>query len=307
MDVLAVGGAAVDLVLRLDRLPGYDEKVLADLVGWLPGGPATNFACAASRLGLNVTSLCIVGDDASGQLVREDLARFGVDTSLVQVVEDARTNFTVIMADPTGEKAIVVVPMLENVYPPGLVESALARTRLLYMMPSDEGLFTSLARTARASGAEVMVDLEATVVTDRAALRRVLSEVDIASFNSGGFLTATGEDPTFDAARRLLAEGPHTVVATEGAEGSLAVTAETAARWPGYRVPTVDSTGAGDTFNAAFVWATLKGLELEQRLRFANAAAALSVTGLGPRGRLPSQEEVESFILAYESGREPAA
>lgn len=303
LDVLAVGGAAVDLALTLDHLPGYDEKVLGDFVGYLPGGPAANFACAGSRLGLRVASLSNVGDDERGRMVIDEFTRFGVDTSLVQALDGTRTNFTVIMTDPTGEKAIVYVPMFRDVFRLDLAESVLPRTRYLYMMPSDHEQFLALARLAHANGAEVMVDVEATVVGNRDALSRVLSEVDIASFNRNGFITATGEEPSVEAARRVLSLGPRTVVVTLGAEGALAVTRDESAGWPGHRVPVVDSTGAGDTFNAAYVWATVRGMPLLDRVRFANAAAALAVTGAGPRGRLPTQAEVEAFLCERDEGQ----
>ena len=83
---------------------------------------------------------------------------------------------------------------------------------------------------------------------------------------------------------------------TLGARGALAVTRNEEAQQPGFFVEPVDTTGAGDTFNAAFVSATARGLPLAERLRFACAAGALSVTGMGPRGRLPTLAEVEAFI-----------
>jgi len=120
--------------------------------------------------------------------------------------------------------------------------------------------------------------------------------VDIASFNEAGLVAISGEEPTIDGARRLLAYGPQTVVVTLGARGSLAVSAEDAALVPGWQVAVQDTTGAGDTFNAAFLTATLRGLSLEERLVFANGAAALATTGLGPRGCLPTVADVELFL-----------
>lgn len=99
-----------------------------------------------------------------------------------------------------------------------------------------------------------------------------------------------------EGARSLLAYGPQAVVVTLGARGALAVTDDESALVPGWQVAVQDTTGAGDTFNAAFLTATLRGLSLAQRLAFANGAAALSTTGLGPRGRLPTSAEVETFI-----------
>ncbi len=235
-DILAVGGVDADLVLTVDHLPTFDEKVIGRLVGRLPGGPAANSACAASRLGLRVAALATVGDDEAAQIIINGYTEFGVDTSLVEVAPDATSPFTVILIDPTGEKAIVVVPGSRPRYPMERVEQALRRSRAMYMMPGDQAQFLELAQLAQACGAEVMIDVESTVGFAPATLARLLAPVDIASFNQDGFIAASGEQPSPEALRRLLDYGPHTVVVTRGAQGAMAVTADQAAEVPGYRM-----------------------------------------------------------------------
>jgi ribokinase/sulfofructose kinase len=134
-DVLAVGGVSVDLVLKMPHLPAHDEKVLGELVGRRSGGPAANFACASSRLGLKAASWAGVGDDESGRLILKNFEDSGVDTSLMQIHRQAETPFTIVMIDPTGEKAIVVIPTFEHVYSLEIAAGALARSRMLYLMP----------------------------------------------------------------------------------------------------------------------------------------------------------------------------
>jgi sugar/nucleoside kinase (ribokinase family) len=295
-DVLTVGGIDMDLVLTVPELPGADLKVFGDLVGTLPGGPAANFACAASRLGLRVSALAEVGDDQAGQTIIDDFASYGVDTSLIQVRPGERTCFTIILIPPSGEKAIVIVPTFQPEYPLLRLAETFRQTRLIYLMPQNHEQFLAIARLAHECGAEVMIDVEPTVGANHAMMRQIMAEVDIASFNQFGFSAATGEPPSPEAARRLLDTGPHTVVVTLGARGALAVTRDEAVVQPGFAVRAVDTTGAGDTFNAAFVSAMIWNLPLAERLRFANGAGALSVTGMGPRGRLPTVEEVRTFI-----------
>ncbi len=301
IDILAVGGIDVDLVLTVPHLPTYDEKVMGQLVGHLPGGPAANFACAASRLGLRVASLAQVGDDEAGRLIIEDFKRYGVDTSFITVRPQSDSPFTVILIDPTGEKAIVVVPTFRAEYAPELLAQALPQSRILITMPQDHETFIHLSQLAHQYGVEVMIDVEATVGAQRAQLERMLTHTDIANFNQEGFVAATGHQPSLEAARELLDHGPHTVIVTRGAGGAMVVTRTEAAEHPGFKVKVVDTTGAGDTFNAAFLAATLRGEPLAERLRFANATAALSVTGLGPRGFLPTRVEVEAFLASVES------
>jgi sugar/nucleoside kinase (ribokinase family) len=295
-DVLTIGGIDMDLVLTVPELPGADLKVFGDLVGNMPGGPAANFACAASRLGLRVSALAEVGEDQAGQMIIDDFASYGVDTSLIQVRPGGQTCFTIILIPPSGEKAIVIVPTFQPEYPLQRLSEALRQTRLIYLMPQNHEQFLAMARLAHECGAEVMIDVEPTVDANRTTMRQILAEVDIASFNQFGFSATTGEAPSPEAARRLLDTGPHTVVVTLGSRGALVVTRDEAVVQPGFAVHAVDTTGAGDTFNAAFVSATLSGLPLAERLRFANGAGALSVTGMGPRGRLPTADEVRSFV-----------
>lgn len=295
-DVLTIGGIDMDVVVTVPELPGPDLKVMGELVGNMPGGPAANFACAASRLGLRVAAMAEVGEDPPGQIIVDDFASYGVDTSMMLVRPGGRTCFTIILIPPGGEKAIVVVPTFQPEYPPEQLRAALRQSRLMYLMPQHASQFAVLAGEAHACGAEVMIDVEPTVGNDHERMRQILAHVDVASFNQFGFTAATGEAPSADAARRLLDTGPHTVVVTLGSRGALAVTRDQVAEHPGYRVAAVDTTGAGDTFNAAFVSATARGLPLAERLRFACGAGALSVTGMGPRGRLPTLAEVEEFI-----------
>ncbi len=295
-DVIAVGGVDVDIVLRVDRLPGHGEKVLGDFVGNLPGGTVANFACAASRLGLRVASLSTVGPDEAGRLIVADFENYGVATGFIQQRDDVDTHFTVILIEPSGERSIVVVPRFVEAYEEDLLENVIPQARALYTMPNRSGLFLQLARVARAHDVQVMIDVEATIGADRRALEEMLAWVDIASFNEAGLAAVGGERASVEGARRLLPYGPHTVVVTLGSRGALAVTAEAAVEVPARQVDVVDTTGAGDTFNAAFLTATLRGRPLADRLAFANAAAALAVTGLGPRGHLPTAADVEALL-----------
>jgi ribokinase/sulfofructose kinase len=301
LDILAVGGASVDTVSRLDHLPSHDQKVMGELVGVLPGGPAGNFACAASRFGPRVGILAAVGSDEAGTLIVSEFQRYGVDTSRIRVIEGAKSNFTVSLVDPSGEKAIVVVPMLADAYALDDSGQEPPRARLLFGMPDPHGHFFAVARPARKCGAQVMIDIELTTLSELPDPVALLPEADIVSFNRDSFIAVTGDLPAIAAARALLVHGPHTIIVTRGAGGALAVTRDEAAECPGYPVTVVDSTGASDTFNAAFASAMLAGQPLAERLRFANAAAAIAVTANGPRGHLPDTEEVAAFRREHES------
>lgn len=298
-DVVAVGAATIDLVIEVERLPGHDEKVMGRHVGWLPGGTVPNFACAASRLGLRTGFLGTVGDDASGSLVVEDFHRFGVDTDHLTTLRGTPTYYTVILLPPGGERAIVVVPT----YPDDTAltneeRTYVASARAVYIMTGNVDRFEALAGAARAGGTLVMVDVEPTLALDMSQLKRMLSVTDVASFNRAGLESATGQPATdlVKTAQQMLELNPQVVVITLGREGCLAVTADDEVRCPGFETEVVDTTGAGDCFNAAFLTGYLSGWSLERMANFGNAAAALSVTKLGPRAGIPTRKQVLKFL-----------
>lgn len=292
--VLTVDGIDLDLILLVPELPGEDHKVIGKMISHTPGGPAANFACAASRLGMSVASLAEVGSDQAGQIIVNDFNDYGVDTTFIQVRPDSQTCFTVILVPPSGEKAIVVVPTFTPMYSVELLTTAVSNASLIYMMPQDHEHFFRIADIARLCGTPVMIDVEPSVALNRNVLDRMLSVTNIISFNKFGFEAACGVAPTLSTARALLSYGPEIVVVTLGAQGALAVSKTEASIVPGYRVSVMDTTGAGDTFNAAFTVA--QNMPLSQRLQFANATAALSTTGLGPRGNLPTADQVQMFL-----------
>lgn len=295
-DIMAIDAIDMDIVMKVAHLPKRGDKMMGTLVGRLPGGPCANFACAAARLGMSVASFSTVGEDKEGEAIIVDFANYGVATDFVRVQKGGATPFTVIFIEPDGERIIIAVPTFKPSYSDEEYHYAFAQTRAIHTFPTDPARFLHLAKIARDHQTKVMFDVEATANANRQDLEAMLRLVDIASFNEQGFVRVAGEEATIEGARKLLAYGPEIVVVTLAERGALAVTAVSAAQVPGHTVAVQDTTGAGDTFNAAFLSAILQEKSLEVCLTFANAAAALSVTGLGPRGNLPMVAEVEAFL-----------
>ena len=299
-DVVALDSVMTDIVLKVDHLPTHGDKVMADFVGNLSGGPSANFACAAARLGSRVASLSTVGTDQNGQRLISDFEAFGVVTDFVQVDEQANSQFTVILIEPSGERSIIVPRRSRPIYSAELLQTVFSQTRALHAFAPNPARFLRMAEIAHAHDVLIQIDIEANDTSERSDLEQILRVADIASFNEHGLVNASGEVATIDGARKLLAFGPQVVVVTLAEKGVLAVSADEAIQLPAHTVDVQDTTGAGDTFNAAFLSATLWGYSLPERLRFANAAAAIAVTGLGPRGHLPTKDEVETFLFEPE-------
>ena len=303
-DILGVGDADVDLFLEVERLPGRDEKVMAEYLGEYPGGVVANFCCAASRLGSRTALATVVGEDRYGRMAISDLEAHLVDTSLVKIRPNGRTYFCMVHLDSTGEKALTVVKT-DCMFPEwsDLDPESFAHARLVHLMASNPSLATQVAREARAQGTLVSLDLEPGGASHGLlALRELLGNVDLVFPNEAGLSALTGED-LVSGARQILRLGPRAVVVTMGSKGSMILAEDTASHISSFRVPVVDTTGAGDCFNGAFVTGFLRGWDLARCGEFASAAAAFSIGKVGARSALPSHDEVERFLKERSADR----
>lgn len=296
IDVLAVGGIDIDWLLKMPKLPSFDEKLRAEYLGQYPGGPVGNFACIASSMGLKVASMCTLGDDEGGNLLLQDFKSYGVDVSYITVDPEIVTPFVIVIVDPTGEKA-VIIPDLDQKADLAISPEAIKRSKYVYMMGFDYERFCEIGDIAHPSGTKMMADIEPSEELSGERIYDLLSQCDIASFNEQGFKTALKQPFSIEAAKSLLDHGPEIVIVTRGGKGVVAVSQDQVVHVPAYDVPVRDTTGAGDTFNAAFLYATVQNLDLEARVQFGNAAAAILIQTLGTRTKIPKPDTIKTFIL----------
>lgn len=297
-DIIALGDADVDLYVRVERLPSHDEKVPGDYAGVYGGGVAANFACAAARLGMKVGLISAVGEDSFGEISLRSLQEHGVDTDGVRVLEGEPTYFSVIALDPSGEKALIIV-RTEAFYlrweriPPEYIE----RGKLLHIAPFGLEAAARAAEHAARVGIPVSVDLEPGMVGEGFdAVVPLLKYTRLLFPNELCIQALFGDVGVEEGARSLMEYGPEVVVVTRGSQGAFILTERESFSIPAYQVEVRDTTGAGDCFNAAFLSSWLRGEALPDCGQFAAAAAALSITEVGARGKLPARDEVEAFM-----------
>ncbi len=299
-DLICIAGTSVDLMLRADRLPEPDEKMVVDFAGRMAGGLVANTACAASRLGLKTAWGGQMGTDAGAQVLREGFEAAGVDLHLVEELPGAANNLCVILLTPGGERTILIANSLPE--PPPLSEpmlKALGNCRVGYALARPPAWFDVFAGAVHAGGGWVAVDMEGTALVSGEGLTRAMRQTDFLFVGERGLRVFEIDDED-QAVGHLLELGLSEVILTRGARGASLFTAEGAWHVPAYPVTVVDSTGAGDCFHAAYLAARLRGLGPEARLRFAGAAAAIKVGHLGARGGLPTFEQVTAFLAAHD-------
>ena len=297
-DLLALGDPCADVVVAVDAAPGLGEKVLGRTLGVFAGGTTANAACAFARLGRRAAVYGRVGDDAHAALLRESLQSFGVGTAHLRTEPHSASASVIAMIPPSGERAIVYMPMAPRDLEPQDLASAMQQSRLLYAMPYGLDEFVAASRIAHDHGTLVAIDLEAAVAPDPEAMQQRIAHADIAFFNESGFLAGTGEPPTPRSLAGLVAAGLQTVVVTLGAAGAMAADRSGFSQHPAFAQQVVDTTGAGDTFNAAFLVAMFEKQGLHSSLRFACAAAGCAVTAVGARNGMPERAAVQRVLAA---------
>lgn len=299
-DILFIGGACVDIILQVPRLPVPDEKLVANYVGRQAGGLVANTACAAARLGLQTTWVGDLGDDENGAGVIDSFRQFSVNVDYIRRTPDIETDFTVILLDPSGERTILVVPASK---PSSVLDQTTlnlaSRCKISYCLPRALDWFDPLARAVHDGGGKVAIDIEASSPVQGTELAQVLQQVDVVFCSAGGLKLASGSDDPETGCEKILSYGVSCVVVTLGSRGAWGVTRSERLFVPAYQVQVVDTTGAGDCFHAAFLSQYLEGKPLAGCLKFASAASALSVQEIGPRAGLPDREMVEKFMMTH--------
>lgn len=289
-DMVGVGGLAMDLALRVDRLPLDDAKIPAKLVGQLPGGFIANATCAAAHLGLRTGYVGWVGDDNPGAVLRHDFERWGVDPAGLETVPGEITPFTIVITDRNGQRCILLPdhPLFHMGLTPAQRALA-ARARVVLSFAVDSAWNDDLYACVQHSGGVLALDIEETGQSPAEEMRRTIHRAHILFMSSSG-LRLLGVESIAE-----LAAPGHWVILTDGSRGSygIAEPGTTPVFVPAYPVAQVaDTTGAGDTFHAALIAAYLDGAALPDALAFASAAAALKVQHRGARGGLPTRAAV---------------
>jgi ribokinase len=302
--IVVVGSSNTDMVVRVAALPRPGETVIGGDFFTARGGKGANQAVAAARAGGSVTFVGCLGDDTLGDETVAALAADGIAVDRVRRVAGTRSGVALILVDERGENSIAVAPGANAHVAPEQVaacaELLAADDVLLVQLETPIESVFAAASAASAAGARVILN----PAPARELSRELLAVVSVLTPNESeaARLTGlpTGEAEELDAAATaLLHRGVGAVVITLGAGGAFVATRERRETIPAFDVRARDTTGAGDVFNGALAVALGERMTLTDAVRFANAAAAISVTRDGAQPAAPFRAE----ILDLFSGR----
>lgn len=292
LDVLAFGNINTDMEFFVDSMPGPDGEVTARDYSVFQGGSAANFSVAAARLGLASAMWGCVGGDAFGREAVSSLRREGVSTDFVKVSADDCTGMVCVLVEGDGVRRMVAhrganrqlesyvrngeslpeakVYQLSNVKA-GIIRSALCGKAS--MVSLDPGGEAKNLRPGDLRGVDILL----------------LSEVECAS------ITGLGYREGAEALSRFVG----TVVVKRGGKGAFAREGGAVEEAEAFKVGVVDTTGAGDAFDAGFIAAVICGKGLREALAWGSGTAALKIQKRGARDGLPTRKELRGFLSAH--------
>ena len=289
--ISVIGSCNMDLMIEADRRPQAGETVMGKRLIVSPGGKGANQAVAAARLGEKVYMIGCVGNDAYGSMMLDTLKENGVNTDYVSVLDNEATGTAhIILAE--GDNSIIVLKGANDKVDKNVVDSAfdIIKTSSLVMLQHEIRMDTIGYIIDRCSEEGIPVMLNPAPYMD-------IPEEWIEKVT---YLTPNEHEAAlmFEGMDRdeILKAHAGKVIMTVGKEGVVYGDGDDVVHVSGFTVSAVDPSGAGATFNGAFAAARCDGLPLKEAVRFANAAAALSVQKIGAQGGMPWRSEVEEML-----------
>jgi ribokinase len=300
--ILVIGSSNTDLIIRAPRIPGPGETILGGRFTRAAGGKGANQAVAAARAGGAVPFVARVGRDADGDRALAGFTAAGIDVRHIVRDPVSPSGVAFVLVGDDGENCITVASGANDRLSPADVRAASAafRRAAVVLLQLETPLATVEAAIALATGAGVRIVLNPAPARPLPA--RLLRRIDLLTPNASEAEQLTGTVVTTErsaarAADALLARGVKHVVITMGSRGAFVAGRGIRQLIPGFPVRAVDATGAGDVFNGALALALAQGTALLESVRFANAAAACSVTRPGAQPSAPTRRAILAMLF----------
>lgn len=302
--IVVIGSCNTDMVIRVDHLPLPGETIIGHDFMTNQGGKGANQAVAVARLGGQTAFVARVGKDGFGEQSISLLRAEGIDTSCVTTTEGVSTGVALIPVDDKGENSIIVASganarlSIEDIK----VAEPLIREAGIVLMQLETPLETLMYAAEIASKAGARVVLNPAPFPKDPLPEEFLSHIDLITPNETEASRMTGieasdEGSIHQAIRAIQRLGVRDVIITAGGKGAYTDINGELVHLPACKTEVVDTTAAGDTFCGALCVALSEGRSLDDGIRFANQAAAISVTRMGAWRSIPRRKE----ILAQEN------
>lgn len=289
--ICVIGSSSMDLVVTSSKRPNAGETVLGESFSTVPGGKGANQAVAAARLGAEVTMIGCIGDDYYGEAIMNNFKINQIQTTYVEPVTGVETGTAhIILAD--GDNSIIVVKGANDNVTPAFVEKAIDTIRNTDMVLIQQ----EIPEETVAYVSEICHKFKIPMLLNPAPARPISEAI----IENATYLTPNEHECSILFAgmstKEALRKYPNKLFITEGSNGVRFYDGDQEVLVPAYKVDAIDTTGAGDTFNAAFAVGLAEGKSLQDSVKFGNRAASISVTKFGAQGGMPTRAEVEGSL-----------
>lgn len=294
--IVVVGSVNLDVTMTVERMPVAGETVAATGYAESSGGKGANQAVAAARAGGRVALIARIGADDEGHRLRNAIASEGVDVTHVEEVPGVPTGRAFVEVDAHGDNRIVIVAGANAAWSGAPRWPWSQGDMLLVQREIPDAVTLHVVREAAVAGVSTVWNPSP---FDAQAVRRGCPHVATLVVNeheAAAILDVAATDVVrgpVEAARRLRAWGPATVVVTLGARGAAFATVDDEGVVEGIAVDAVDTTGAGDAFTGCLAVRRLEGASWRDSVRFANAAGALSTMRSGAQSSFAARHRID--------------
>lgn len=302
--ICVVGSSMIDLISKVPRLPKLGETLVGHSFHLGYGGKGANQAVMAAKLGAQVTMVNKVGRDVFGEGTLKNYRDEGIDTTHVLFDESGFSGVAPIFVDDNAQNFIVIVPGANLGLSPVDVQNAkqviLEADILICQLEIPIETTLEAFRIAKSGNVRTILNPAPAAPIPEELLR--LSDICAPNETETELLTGQPVGTLAEAeaaARKLLSQGPGTVILTLGERGALLVGKDSVENLPAIKVAAVDPTGAGDAFVGSLAVFLGEGLSLRDAIRRANAVAALSVTRIGTQVSFPKRAEADDFLKQH--------
>jgi len=281
----------MDLVVTSTKRPQAGETVLGENFSIVPGGKGANQAIAASRLGAQVTMIGCVGTDYYGNTILDNFKQNQVDTTYIERSSEVDSGTAhIILAE--GDNSIIVVKGANDSVTSSLIDKAIEAIKSANIVLIQQEIPEVTVDYVSDICAQHHIPLLLNPAPARSIPKKIIEQAHYLTPNEHECAILFPQLTTSQALQLY----PNKLFITEGSKGVRYFNGENEVLVPTYKVSAIDTTGAGDTFNAALAVSLAEGNNIEYALKFANRAASLSVTKFGAQGGMPSRAEVEENL-----------
>jgi len=293
--IVGIGACVMDTLISVPSYPREDTKLRATDSRLAGGGPVATGLVAAAKLGERTDYIGVLADDNGGRFLKSDFEKYGVGTSLTDMLEGFRsfTSTIWLAADTASRTCVFDRGNLPSLSLDEKKADAIRSAELLMVDGNEMAAAVEAAKISRENGTKVLYDCGGLYE----GVEKLLKLTDIMIPSEEFAMGHTGESDAESAARRLYETyHPDVVVITQGKRGGLLYDGEKIITYPVYPAVVVDSNGSGDVFHGAFAAAYVKGFDFVKCCHFASAVSAIKCTGIGARESVPDFETVKKYL-----------